>query len=363
MDVHKESIHIAALSSRTKEASRLQIENKPQIIATAMKRLLKESGGDLVVCYEAGPCGFALFRQLEELGVTCKVIAPALIPRRPGDRVKTDRRDAAKLASLLKADLLTEVHPPTKEQEAVRDLCRARDDIRDDLMRARHRLSKFLLRHGRVFDGRQWTMRHTHWIREQAFDILAEQLTLDLYREAVDTLTERQRALDEKIAKIADTPAYKDAVGALRCFRGIDTTTAMILVSELGDVSRFKSAPQLMAYLGITPSEYSSGGPAGRRLGGITKTGNRHVRRVLIECAWHYRHSAAVGTALKRRRQGQPVWAIAVADKCQRRLCKKHRALIERGKPSPKANVAVARELAGFIWGALIEEKKRKVAA
>jgi transposase len=357
MDVHKGSIFVALLRPGSQTVEEWQLENKAVAVARLAKKL--KGFGDVMACYEAGACGFALMRQLESLNVPCVVIAPALIPKKPGERVKTDRRDARKLAALLRAGLLTAVHPPTPQQEAVRDLCRARDDVRDDRMRARHRLGKFLLRHGRVFDGSNWTKAHREWLQGVKCELGAEQATLDIYKHALEVVDERLKSIDAQIDAIAQTQEYRDAVGVLRCFRGIETVTAMVILTELGDITRFKNARSLMSFLGITPSEHSSGGPAGRRLGGITKTGNGYLRRLMIEAAWHYRHRAAISKKLKTRRKAQPVWALAIAERCQLRLTARHRRLIDGGKPSAKANVAVARELTGFIWAALTEARRK----
>ena len=218
------------------------------------------AGGPVVACYEAGSTGFALQRRLEAAGIECRVIAPALIPRRPGDRVKTDRRDARKLAELLRADLLTEVHPPTPGQEAVRDLCRAREDAVADRTRARHRLAKLLLRRGIAYDGRNWTLRHRRWLLTLRFEHSAAQATFDDYLRALEAVEERLRALEGELEREAASAEYREALGLLRCFRGIDTVTALTVLAEFGDITRFGSARQLMAYLGLTPSEHSSGG-------------------------------------------------------------------------------------------------------
>lgn len=362
MDVHKASINVAVLEPGKNEPIEWKLDNRPTAVAKLAQRLKKDSGGDVVVCYEAGPCGFALMRQLTSLGIVCKVIAPALIPKQAGNRVKTDKRDARKLASFFRAGLLTEVHPPTPDQEAVRDLCRAHDDARDDRLRARHRLGKFLLRHGIAYTGgKAWTHAHRRWLMTVRFEHPAAQATFDDYMRAADAAVERTRSLDEKIAEFAKTDAYREAVGILRCFRGIDVTSAMIFLSELGDVARFETPRKLMAYLGMTPSEYSSGGKEQR--GAITKTGNAFARRILVEAAWHYRHPPRVSHALRARRRGQPGSATAIADKCQSRLYRRFRHLTAHGKPSTKAVVAVARELSGFLWAALIAHQERAAAA
>lgn len=360
MDVHKASINVAVLTPGEAQPIEWKLDNRATAVTRLAKKLKKDYGDEVACCYEAGPTGFALMRALTSLGVACQVIAPALIPKQPGNRVKTDRRDAQKLAALFKAGLLTEVHPPTAEQEAVRDLCRARDDARDERLRAQHRLVKFLLRRGLTHDGATNTERYRKWLRTLTFEHAAAQATFDHYVRTLDAALERQNGLDEKIEEISRTPEYQEPVGVLRCLRGIDTTSAMILLSELGDITRFESPRQLMAYLGITPSEYSSGGK--ERRGGITKTGNTHVRRLLVEAAWHYRHTPRVGKKLQARRRGQPGWAVNLAEKCQMRLCRRHRRLRERGKAVNKANVAVARELAGFIWAALMTQAEKQKA-
>jgi len=300
-----------------------------------------------------GPCGYALQRQLQQLGLTCEVVAPSMIPIRPGEKIKTDRRDARKLAELARGQLLTVVRPPTEDEEAVRDLCRGRDDARVDLMRARHRLGKSLLRRGRVFGtgGRAWSQAHRWWLGTQTFERTAERVMFEDYLLAVEQVAARRHSLELHLEDIAHEPRYAEPVGWLRCFRGIDTITAITLLAELHDFRRFRSPSQLMAYLGLVPSEYSSG-PRQQR-GGITRTGNRHVRRLLIEAAWHYRHKPQLSEALVRRRHGQPAAMIALADKAQLRLCRRYRRMERRGKHPTKIVVAVARELVGYLWAAL----------
>jgi len=303
------------------------------------------------VCYEAGPCGYALHRQLSTPRVSCQVIAPALIPCKPGERIKTNRRDARKLAELFRAGLLTEVPPPTLAQEAVRDLARAREDAREDLQRCRHRLGKLLLRRGLHYHGSSWTQAHRAWIAGLEWTQPAERVVVEDYLLAVDQLDARVRELDGRLAEVAQTAPYREAVGGLRCFRGIDTLTAILVLAELYDFQRFPSPRALMAYLGLVPGESSSGET--HRRGRITRTGNALVRRLLVETAWHYQHRPRVGVALARRRQGQPGRVIAIEDKAQQRLCRRFRRLAEHHKPAPKIAVAIARELAGFLWAAL----------
>jgi transposase len=283
--------------------------------------------------------------------VACDLIAPALIPRRPGDRVKTDRRDAGQLAVLYRAGALTAIHIPTEQEEAARDLLRCREDIRADLLRARHRLSKFLLRRGRRFTGtkKAWTRAHDSWLRTQPWSMPALAQTHAAYLRAVDETIARLRSVEADLRTLVDLEPLRPRVQRLRCFRGIDDLTALTLAAELGDARRFASAPRTMAFVGLVPSEHSSGTQQAR--GAITKTGNAHLRRVLVEAAWHYRHRPFVGGALRRRPQGAPATIIAQAWTAQQRLYRRYHRLAARGKPSPHIITAVARELTGFVWG------------
>lgn len=354
LDVHKKDVVVAMLrpGMRTQEAVIWKVANEPRAVRRLAKKLLRESEGAVRCAYEAGPCGYVLKRQLQAEGVACQVVAPSLIPAKPGERVKTDRRDAKKLAELLRASLLTEVHPPTEQEEAVRDLCRCREDVQHDLTRCRHRLGKFLLRHGLHYrDGRAWTQRHRKWLWSLELEHPAAQATLEAYLLGVEQLEARREELHTSIAEIAASDPYRESVGWLRCFRGIDTLTAMVILAELHDVRRFVDPRQLMAYLGLVPREHSSGESTQR--GGITKAGNAHLRRVLIESAWHYRHTPRVGEILRKRRQGQPAEVVALADRAMQRLHRRHWRLLSQGKPPQKAVTAVARELVGFLWATL----------
>jgi len=353
LDAHKESIQVAMLVPGRREPLEWQLANEPQAVRRLAKKLLQGAPEDVVCCYEAGPCGYALQRQMQAVGVRCQVVAPSLIPVKPGERVKTDRRDARKLADLLRAGLLTEVHPPTVEEEAARDLCRCREDAKEDLLRSRHRLVKMLLRRGRVWIAgkRTWTKAYYEWLRGLRFELPADQAVFEDYLLAIEQIEERIARVDIKLEAMAQEEPYREPVGWLRCFRGIDTVTAMTLVAELHDFRRFHSPRELMAYLGLVPSEHSSGGS--QRRGSITKAGNSHVRRVLVETAWHYRHAPALSKKYRRRRRGQPAWILAVADRAQQRLHRRYVRLCARGKPHNKVTVAIARELVGFIWVAL----------
>ena len=351
IDAHKRELHVAMLVGTATTPVSWKLANEARAIDRFRRKLEREAPGAIECCYEAGPCGYALQRRLQQGRVRCQVIAPALIPRKPGERIKTDRRDARKLATLHRAGLLTEVCPPTPADEAVRDLCRARDDAREDLQRSRQRLGKLLLRRGLHYAGRNWTRMHRQWIDSLSWDHEAERHVVEDYLLAIDHLEARLGELDARLTEVAETAPYRERVGWLRCFRGIDTLTAMLILAELHDFRRFTSAPALMAYLGLVPGEDSSADK--HRRGRITKTGNTLVRRLLIETAWHYRHRARVGVTLARRRQGQPGRVIAIADKAQRRLCRRFGRLTATHKPAGKVAVAIARELAGFIWAAL----------
>jgi transposase len=351
IDAHKKDLFIAMLIGQEKTPVTWQLANERNAVRRLVRKLEREAPGPVNVFYEAGPCGYALQRQVTTSRVSCDVIAPALTPRKPGERVKTNRRDARKLAELGRAGLLTAVQPPTPDDEAVRDLARARDDAREDLQRCRHRLSKLLLRRGLHYSGRNWTRAHRQWIDGLDWAHAAERAVVDDYRLAIDHTEARLLALDARLAEIAERDPYREPVGWLRCFRGIDTLTAILILAELHDFRRFASAPALMAYLGLVPGEHSSGEQ--HRRGRITRTGNALVRRLLVETAWHYQHRPSIGVALRRRRKGQPARVMAIADKAQQRLCHRFRKLAAEHKPAPKIAVAIARELAGFLWAAL----------
>jgi transposase len=311
--------------------------------------------GPVSCCYEAGPCGFELQRALTAHRIPCEVIAPALIPRRAGDRVKTDRRDAGQLAVLYRAGALTAIHIPTEQEEAVRDLLRCREDIRADLLRARHRLSKFLLRHGRRFTAskKAWSKRHDSWLRAQTWALSALDQTHRAYLRAVDETLARLRDVEADLQACLEFEPLKPRIQRLRCFRGIDALTALTIAAELGDPKRFATAPRPMAFVGLVPSEHSSGSK--RAQGGITKTGNSHLRRVLIESAWHYRHHPFVSATLRARQRGAPAGVITRAWTAPQRLHRRYQRLAARGKAKPHIVTAVARELTGFVWAALTQ--------
>src|SRR3984893_4219431 len=351
VDAHKKDLFIAMLIGDRPTPVTWTVPNERQAVRRLVRKLEREAPGPVRCCYEAGPCGYALQRAVTPPRVSCQVIAPTLIPRKPGERIKTNRRDARKLAELLRAGLLTEVRPPTPAEEAVRDWCRARDDAREDFQRSRHRLGKLLLRRGLHYSGRNWTQAHRRWIDSLEWTQPAERVVVDDYLLAIDQLEGRLIELDTRLMEIAQTEPYREPVGWLRCFRGIDTLTAILILAELHDFRRFQTPRALMAYHSLVPGEDSTGGK--QRRGRITRTGNALVRRLLVETAWHYQHRPGIGVALARRRKGQPGRVIAIADKAQQRLCRRFRRLADQHKPAPKIVVAIARELAGFLWAAL----------
>jgi transposase len=352
-DQHAATTMAAVLVPAERTAALHSLTSDLPTIIRFVERVQKK--GPVQCCYEAGPCGFDLQRALTARQMLCDVIAPALIPRRAGDRIKTDRRDAEQLAVLYRAGALTAVHIPTEQEEAARDLLRCREDIRADLLRARHRLSKFLLRHGRRFTGtkKAWSKRHHTWLRAQTWPIAALDQTHRAYLRAVDESVARLRDVDTELRALLTLAPLQARVQRLRCFRGIDDLTALTIAAELGDPRRFATAPSTMAFVGLVPSEHSSGSK--RAQGGITKTGNAHLRRVLVESAWHYRHHPFVGAALRGRQQGAPADVIARAWTAQQRLHRRYRRLAARGKPKQHIVTAIARELTGFVWAALTQ--------
>jgi transposase len=301
--------------------------------------------------YEAGPTGFGLARALDAAGIECVIAAPGKIERPSGDRVKTDRRDAERLVRLLMIGGLHPVRVPSAEQEALRDLVRAREDLREDLMRARHRLSKLLLRHGVRYQdtSSRWGERHRRWLARVELPEAAAQLTFGDYLGAIEQLAIRREAIDRAIEELIPTSPWAQTIARLRCLRGIDTLTAVGLCAEIGDFHRFERPGQLMSYLGLVPSEHTSGET--RRQGQLTRTGSRHARRLLVEAAWHYRRPPRLGTTLQRRQQDQEAAIIAIAWKAQQRLHRIWRRLEQkRGKRGTIVAAATARQLTGFIW-------------
>src|SRR5689334_4469375 len=309
LDVHARSIRLAAV-----RADELLEERTLPYDEEQVERVLRR-WSPVRCCYEAGPTGFGLYRRLVERGIDCAVVAPGLVPQRPGDRVKTDPRDARKLARLLAGGLLEPIYVPSRELEAARDLVRAREDARLDRMRDRQRLSKFCLRHGRLLPTSAWTVTRRRWLGEQRFEHPAAQITFDTYLHAVDLVDRRIEALETSIRETAEQGPWRELVARLRCLRGIETLTALGLVAEIGDFSRFRTAEEFMAFVGLVPSEHSSGEK--RRQGSITKVGNSQVRRLLVEAAWHARRRSKVGYQLARRHRSQDAVVIERAWRCQ----------------------------------------------
>jgi transposase len=353
LDVHKLSI-VAAVLPRCGGVPEVQ---QVETTRGAIRRLVDRLGGPegLAVCYEAGPGGFALLRVLRELGVACDVIAPSLIPVRAGDRVKTDRRDARKLVRLYRAGELSFVEPPSSETEGLRDLMRCRDDLRCARMAARHRVLKQLLRHGRIYrEGKKhWTLRHRRWVGRQRLDDPLAQLALEQMLVHLDGVDRQIDALDRDLEKVARSERWAPVTSALRSFKGVSTLTALGLIAEIGDFARFAHPRELCAWLGIVPSEYSSGSE--RHQGHITKTGNRHARRLLIEAAWHYRYPP--------RRNPRDPGSDPRPWQAQIRLHRRYRHLIANGKRPNIVTVAIARELAGFLWATATQQPIRAEAA
>jgi transposase len=348
LDVHARSTHAAAIDSMTGELTRARFGAGLEEPLAWLAGL----AGPVRACYEAGPTGFGLYRAATAAGIGMQVIAPGKTPRGSSDRVKTDRKDAELLARLLLAGSLHRVVVPPPEVEAARELTRAHDACRRDLMTARHRVSKMLLRHGRVYgQATTWTTRHRAWLSRQRFDEAASDLVFADLLAAVDGLSARKAAIALQLSQLATDPAWWPTVARLRAFRGIDTLTAFSLHLELGgDWRRFERASQLAAWLGLTPSLSQSGQSS--RQGSITKTGSMLARRLLVESAWHYTREPRLGVTLRNRQQGQPDHILAIANRAQQRLFKVHQSMKARGKPHNVIVVACARQLAGFLWAA-----------
>ena len=345
LDVHATKIVAAVLDAETGQLQCFTISGDTEKAAAFCAELPRP----VRVAYEAEPTGYGLARELVKRRMECVVAAPSKIPRASGDRVKTDRRDAEHLVRLLLAGKLHAVRVPGPEEEALRDLIRARESVRMDLMRSRHRLSKLLLRHGiRFDDGNAWTARHRRWLASVELGWPAAQTTLLDVRGAIDALVIRRDSLEREILAILPACPWTLQVGRLRCLRGVDTLTAVGLCSEIGDFERFARAEQLMSYIGLVPSESTTGQQ--RRLGSITKTGSGHARRLLTEAAWHYRPRPNLAKALTERQHDQPQAAVAVSWKAQLRLHRTWTRLEARAKRRTLIAVAAARELAGFCW-------------
>ena len=350
LDTSKAKISVAVAEKERNGVVRFfgDISAEPTSVASMVAKLAKR-GATLHFCYEAGPTGYDLYRQIMGLGHQCQVVAPSLIPKRPGDRVKTNRRDAVSLARLHRAGELTAVWVPDEAHEAVRDLVRARECAHDALKKARQQLQSFLLRHGRIYPGRSpWTRAHFRWLAAQSFTHPAHHIVLAEYIQAIEDAAIREDRLTKQVAEVVASWSMAPVVEAYQAMRGIAFIAAVTFVVEIGDVRRFETAPQLMAYLGLVPSESSTGERVKR--GGITKAGNRRARRVLIEGAWTYRYPARVSQTIQARLDGLPRSVREIAWKAQIRLCARYRRLITTGKLKTVAVAAIAREMAAFLW-------------
>jgi transposase len=346
MDTSKSTIVVAVLMPGEEIPVLDRIWNEEGPVRRLVGRLGEVSA--LRACYEAGPCGFELHRLLSSMGVACDVVAPSLIPRRAGERVKTDRRDASRLARLHRAGELTAIRVPAEAEEAVRDLVRARAALLADRKRAQQRITAMLLRHGRVWRSTYWTAAHEQWIAGQRFGEPALVAALAHYRAALDTRRAELDAIEAELEPWAARPPLADAVGQLGCYRGIAALTGLVLAAEVVDWRRFPSARAFMGFTGLVPAEYSSGERT--RRGAITKAGPAAARTALIEAAWSYRHKPAIGVTLRRRQHGASPQTLARSWQAQRRLHTRYKTMTARGKPAGVAVTAMARELAGFVW-------------
>ena len=350
MDVHQKSISIALADDGPDGEVRLYgtIKNTQEAIDKVIRKLVS-TGAELHFVYEAGPCGFGLYRHLTGNGFSCIVAAPSMIPRKSGVRIKNDSRDAIALARLLRAGELTAIYVPDTEDEAMRDLTRARNDARIAAQKAKQRLHSFLLRNEFIYHGKKkWTKAHFNWLAKLKMNHPAQQVAFQEYIDAVNECSERMARLDEQIAQAAEEWRWAPTVKALQALRGVSLLTAVNMVAEVGDFNRFHNPKELMAYLGLVPSEHSSGTRI--RRGGITKTGNSHARRICVESAWSYRYQARVTQHLRKRHEGLPQDILQIAWKAKLRLCTRYRRLRARGKATQVVVVAIARELVAFMW-------------
>lgn len=350
LDVHKESIAGAYVAEeRGAEVTSLGTIGTRQSDIDKLIRKLQSKGKTLHFVYEAGPCGYWLYRYLTKKALLCWVVAPSQIPKKAGDRVKTDRRDAVQLARLLRAGDLSPVYIPSVDDEAIRDVVRAREDVLKDLKAAKVRLKAFLLRQDIRYEGRaNWTAAHLRWLANVVCPTPAQQIVFQEYVRAVSEQTERLQRLEAELQTLVPTWRWAPVVEALQALRGVQFIAAVTLIAELGDLTRFATPRQLMSYLGLVPSEHSSG--ERRRQGSITKTGNAHARRVLVEGAWAYRYPAKVSRHLQLRLEKVPKMIQDISWKAQVRLCKRYRRLVARGKQVNQVVVAIAREMAAFVW-------------
>ena len=350
LDVHQNTIDVALATGRSN--AKVRSYGKFDSTLDALNKLiekLQDKNVELRFVYEAGPCGYQIYRHLHSKNIECAVVAPSMIPKRSGDRIKTDRRDAINLVRLFRAGELTSIYVPTVEDEAIRDLVRCRDDMRRFQHKARQRLLAFLLRHGHHYSGKRfWTKGYYNWLATIKFSHPADQVAFQEYVDMVDECSNRQKRITEQIIAHVEQWQRYPLVKAYQALRGVSFVVAVTVAAEIGDMNRFQNPKQLMAYLGLIPSEHSSGKSIQR--GSITKTGNGHVRRVLVQAAWTYRMPARVSTVLLKRQQDLPKSIRDISWKAQTRLCARYRKLIARGKSSQAVVTAIARELGAFIW-------------
>jgi transposase len=353
MDVDQDKIAAAVLVDYDGEPRMERtVKNQPKAIEAFVAKLSSQYD-TVMCCYEASGCGFGLYRRVIENGAACMVVAPSSLPRKANDRIKTDRRDARKLAMGLRNDELQPIYVPTRRDEAVRDYLRLYEDVKSDLKKAKQRLLHFLQRHEKRYtEGSTWTGKFWRWLNSLEFAVPMLTETFEEYKNHVSQLEEKRIRIKERVEQIAAEESYAPAVRKLTSFKGIATLTALSLTLEIGDFRRFARAEQFMAFLGLVPSEHSSG--ARRRVGSITKAGNSHLRKLLVEAAWHARSYPPHSKRLKRARSGVAPDIVRYADRAGRRLTKKYWRLLHANRPRQVAATAVARELAGFVWGAMV---------
>ena len=349
MDVHKSSVQMAVFEETGSEPIyERRLANDTGLLVKEVKKY--SINGKTEVAYEAGCLGYVIQRAMEKAGINCYVLPANKVAKKRDDRIKTDKRDARLIGRELRSKTIKPISVPDEADEAARDLLRCREDVSGDMRRAKQRLLKFLVRHGHIYEneGGHWTLKHWRWMDGIEFSHEHERTVYEEYRSQIRALEDRLTRLETRVTETAESPRYKAAVSKLRAFKGIDYIIALSVVCEIGDFLRFGTAKAFMSYLGFVPSEYSSGGK--RNQGGITKAGNGHLRKLLIEGAWHYTKPARIGKRLAQRRQGCPLCVIDTADRALHRLHKKYVRLLMGGKHKNVAVTAVARELAGFIW-------------
>ena len=355
MDVHKDTVQMAVFADKGEEP--IYERRLKNITCLLVKEATAFSEkGTTEVAYEAGSCGYVIYRAMKEANITCHVLPASKVAKKRTDRIKTDKRDARLIGRELRSNSIRPISVPDEADEAARDLLRCREAVSEDLRRVKQRLLKFMVRHGYSYagGGNNWTLLHWQWMDRRPFRNEHEKLVYEEYRSQVRSLEERLVRLEKQVIETAESPRYKEAVNRLRAFKGIDYIIGLAVVCEIGDFHRFANAKAFMSYLGFVPSENSSGGK--RNQGGITKAGNGHLRRLLIEGAWHYTKNAQPGRRLEKRRQGYPADLIDTADRALHRLNKKYFRLVFSGKHVNKAVTAVARELAGFIWAVQVSK-------